>query len=135
MLRALRGELDELPLAYEFRKREWQTGETLKLLDEMNVAWCNVDEPRFEGLVRPSSDVTGPFAYVRFHGRNAQKWWKHDDPAERYDYDYSAEELAPWAERVGEMAAETRQTYAFFNNHRFGQAPRSADLFASMLLG
>jgi uncharacterized protein YecE (DUF72 family) len=133
-LRALSAEFAGLPLVVEFRNREWQTPETLKLLEELGAAWCNVDEPLFEGLLRPSSDVVGSLAYVRFHGRNAQKWWKHDDAAERYDYEYAPEELAPWAARVGEMAALAPQTYAFFNNHRFGKAPRSAELFESLLL-
>jgi len=133
-VRALRASLAELPLVAEFRNREWQRPETLELLSELEIAWCNVDEPQFEGLIRPSSDVVGGLGYVRFHGRNYQKWWRHEKSEERYDYLYTAEELAPWKERVAEMAAVTKRTYAFFNNHRLGQAAKNADMFAAMLL-
>lgn len=133
-VRALHDALGALPLAAEFRNREWQRPETLQLLAELGVAWCNVDEPQFEGLLRPSSDVVGNLGYVRFHGRNYQKWWRHEKGEERYDYLYTPEELAPWKERVAEMAAETKATYAFFNNHRLGQAAKNADMFAAMLM-
>jgi uncharacterized protein YecE (DUF72 family) len=131
-LRALRAALPDLPFVCEFRSREWQRADTLELLAEIDAGWCNVDEPRFEQLPHPSSDVVGALGYVRFHGRNAKQWW-HGDNAERYDYAYVPEELAPWTERVAEIAAAAKQTYVFFNNHRFGKAVRSADLFASLL--
>ena len=83
--------------------------------------------------MRPSSDVVGPLAYVRFHGRNYKNWWRGSAET-RYDYEYTEEELAPWTERVAEMAAQTKQTYVFFNNHRFGQAAKNAGTFARMLL-
>jgi len=133
-IRALREALPDLPLVAEFRNREWQRPETIALLTELSIGWCNVDEPQFEGLLHPSSDVVGALGYVRFHGRNHEKWWRHEKPEERYDYLYTAEELAPWAERVAEMASETKSTFALFNNHRFGQAPKNAVMLARMLL-
>ena len=133
-VRALREALTDLPLVAEFRSREWQRPQTLALLRESSIAWCNVDEPQFEGLLRPSSDVVGPLAYVRFHGRNYKKWWRAENVDERYDYLYTPEELAPWTERVAEMAGETKTTFAMFSNHRFGQSAKNADMFAGMLL-
>jgi uncharacterized protein YecE (DUF72 family) len=132
-LKSLREELAGLSLVAEFRNREWQRHATLELLAELDIAWCNVDEPQFDKLLRPSSDVVGPLAYVRFHGRNYQNWWRGTAET-RYDYDYTEEELAPWTERVAEMAAQTKQTYVFFNNHRLGQAAKNAGTFARMLL-
>ncbi len=132
-LRTLRDEFADFPLVAEFRNREWQRAATLELLAELDIAWCNVDEPQFERLMRPSSDVVGPLAYVRFHGRNYKNWWRGSAET-RYDYEYTEEELAPWTERVAEMAAQTKQTYVFFNNHRFGQAAKNAGTFARMLL-
>jgi uncharacterized protein YecE (DUF72 family) len=131
---ALGDALAGLPLVAEFRSREWQRPQTLALLAEAGIAWCNVDEPQFEELMRPSSDVIGTLGYVRFHGRNFAKWWRHESGDERYDYLYTAEELAPWTERVAEMAGQTTTTLAFFNNHRFGQAVKNADMFARMLV-
>ncbi|MGP6157574.1 MAG: DUF72 domain-containing protein [Vulcanimicrobiaceae bacterium] len=132
-LRNLAAAFEGLTLALEFRNREWQTAATLELLAQLDAAWCNVDEPQFETMVRPSSDVVGPLAYVRFHGRNYKQWWR-GTAAERYDYLYTPEELEPWTERVIDMAAQTPQTFVFFNNHRFGQAARNASMFAGMLL-
>jgi uncharacterized protein YecE (DUF72 family) len=133
-VRALGDALADLPLVAEFRNREWQRPQTLALLAEADIAWCNVDEPQFEDLMRPSSDVIGTLGYVRFHGRNFAKWWRHESGDERYDYLYTAEELTPWTERVAEMAGQTTTTLAFFNNHRFGQAAKNADMFAHMLV-
>ena len=32
------------------------------------------------------------FYYMRLHGRNARKWWRHDRAEERYDYHYAADQ-------------------------------------------
>ena len=61
--------------------------------------------------------VTAEPGYVRFHGRNAAKWWRHEAAHERYDYLYSAEELEGWLPRLAGMQTRSRKTYAFFNNH------------------
>jgi uncharacterized protein YecE (DUF72 family) len=126
--------LTGLPLVAEFRNREWQTHETLVFLRELGVGWVNVDMPQFDSLLRPSADVTAPTAYVRFHGRNYKTWWTGDNVT-RYDYDYGAEELGPWADRLIEIATnpDVREVFGFFNNHRRGQAARNALLFESML--
>lgn len=133
-LRALRDALPDMPLVAEFRHREWQTHDTLELLRELRIGLVAVDEPQFKSLVRPSTDATSEIAYVRFHGRNYQQWWKGDNVT-RYDYLYSAQELAPWAERITDLAADpqVREVLAFFNNHRQGQAARNAEMFEAML--
>jgi uncharacterized protein YecE (DUF72 family) len=72
---------------------------------------------------------------VRFHGRNFKQWWRPETPDLRYDYLYAAEELEPWVDRVADLRASAgvRETLAFFNNHRGGQAVRNADMFRAML--
>ena len=131
---ALREALGDLTLVAEFRNRAWQTHETLVFLRDLGIGWVNVDMPQFDSLIRPSTDVTSPTAYVRFHGRNYQTWWKGDNVT-RYDYDYSADELEPWADRLIELAAnpDVREVLGFFNNHRRGQAARNAQMFAALL--
>ena len=131
-LRAAVDALGSLPLVAEFRNREWQTPTYFDLLTELGVGWCNVDMPSYETLMRPSSDVSGDIAYVRFHGRNASKWWTGDNTT-RYDYDYTAEELVPWTDRVADMEERARTTFAFFNNHARGNAARNAELFIDLL--
>lgn len=133
-LRMLRGALDGFALVAEFRHREWQTNDTLALLGELGVGLVAVDEPQFRTLLRPSTDATSSIAYVRFHGRNYERWWKGDNVT-RYDYSYSIEELGPWADRLVDLAshAAVKEVLAFFNNHRRGQAARNAQMFEAML--
>ena len=134
-LRALRRALSEIELVAEFRHRDWQSNATLELLAELGIGWSNVDMPHFAKLLRESADATSEIAYVRFHGRNVKQWWRPETPDLRYDYLYSAEELEPWVDRVADLRASAgvRETLAFFNNHRSGQAVRNAEMFEAML--
>jgi len=94
-----------------------------------------VDEPRFKCLMPPIAAVTAPVAYVRFHGRNAQKWWKHEHAYERYDYAYSDEELREWVPKIEKLAAEAQITFAFANNHFQGKAITTAQQLKMLLRG
>lgn len=131
-LRRLREAWKGLCLVAEFRNRAWQTNETLQLLSELHVSWCNVDQPQFKALLHPSSEVTDGRGYVRFHGRNYQKWWSGDNTT-RYDYLYTAEELEPWTGRLIDVDSEVEETLAFFNNHRRAQAAENAEMLTEML--
>ncbi len=131
-LRRLREAWKGLCLVAEFRNRAWQSNETLELLDELGISWCNVDQPQFKALLHPSSDVTDGRGYVRFHGRNYKKWWSGDNTT-RYEYLYSKEELEPWVDRLIDVDAEVKETLAFFNNHRRGQAADNAEMLGAML--
>lgn len=119
-------------LVAEFRNREWQNAETLRFLERLHVSWCNVDQPQFKSMLHPSSDVTDGRGYVRFHGRNYQKWWTGDNTT-RYDYLYTPAELEPWTDRLAEVDAEVQETLAFFNNHRRAQAVENAGMLTAML--
>ncbi|MCD6518478.1 MAG: DUF72 domain-containing protein [Anaerolineae bacterium] len=121
-LRLFRRRLPDLPLVVEFRHREWVTEETFGLLRELGVGFCCVDQPRFRSLVPPIAVATADIAYVRFHGRNAQKWWRHNEAWERYDYTYSEEELRPWVPKIRHLDEQARETFVFANNHWQGQA-------------
>jgi uncharacterized protein YecE (DUF72 family) len=81
----------------------------------------------------PVAVATSRVGYVRFHGRNAQKWWNHEQAWERYDYLYSEQELAEWVPKVRALASETDVTYLFFNNHYQGKSAQNARMFAKML--
>jgi uncharacterized protein YecE (DUF72 family) len=124
--------LGGLPLVAEFRNRQWQRPETLRMLGALGVGWCNVDMPRLESLMLPSSDATTGIGYVRLHGRNAAQWWSGDNVT-RYAYTYEREELVPWADRVAEIEEAVETTYAFFNNHARGSAAKNAEMFAELL--
>ncbi len=109
------------PKALEVRHSTFQNEEFSAFLEEHDVAWVNVDQPLFDNSVKPADTVTGPLAYVRFHGRNYEKWFAHEESWERYNYLYSKKELAPWVERIERMS-QSRDTYVVTNNHFRGQA-------------
>ena len=99
----------------------------LARLRELGLGWCNVDEPQFKSLMRPSAEVTSSIGYVRFHGRNYEKWWRQERAShERYSYEYKEEELEHWLPRIGEVAEQTQTTFVFFNNHHLGKAAMNA---------
>ena len=89
------------PIAVEFRRRNWLDAEhaeaTLALLAEAGLSYTMVDEPQVgTGSVPPVYGVTNPrLAVVRFHGRNAGTWYRFAGSSrDRFDWEYSAEELA-----------------------------------------
>jgi uncharacterized protein YecE (DUF72 family) len=132
-LRRFREQIGVVPTVVEFRNAEWLRDETFLLLQQLGMGFCCVDEPRLKGLMPPVVASTSPIGYVRFHGRNAQKWWRHEQPYERYDYLYTQEELAEWAPKIERLAEETEQTYVFFNNHYQGKAGHNARMLADLL--
>jgi uncharacterized protein YecE (DUF72 family) len=109
------------PQSLEVRHSTFQEPEFYDFLEEHDVAWVNVDQPLFNDSVKPADTATGPVAYARFHGRNYEKWFAHDESWERYNYLYSERELEPWVERIERMARK-RDTYVITNNHFRGQA-------------
>lgn len=123
---------DGFPVVVEFRNDRWQTPETMQLLRELRAGYCNVDMPRLEGLLHPSSEATSEVGYVRFHGRSAKTWWRGTNVS-RYDYLYSDDELAPWADRIADVEAQTRDTYVMFNNHANGKAAKNAEMMELLL--
>jgi uncharacterized protein YecE (DUF72 family) len=127
ILMALARTLGQYKLAVELRHRSWSDDDNAaKLLRENNIAWVQIDEPKFSSSVAMEVPVTADLAYFRFHGRNAKEWWTGDNET-RYKYLYTAEEIAGLAERVKKAAAKTKMLFAFFNNHWQAYAPRNAN--------
>jgi uncharacterized protein YecE (DUF72 family) len=122
-----------LPLVVEFRNRLWLRQEHLELLRRLQLGYCCVDEPRLRGLMPPEAVATAPVAYVRFHGRNAAKWWNHKEAWERYDYTYSSAELAEWVPKIRFLEAQSNEVYVYANNHWRGQAVDTARQLRALL--
>jgi uncharacterized protein YecE (DUF72 family) len=118
--------LPETPLVVEFRHRSWVNDATFSFLKEMNYNFCCVDEPDLPGLFPPLAVTTGEIAYLRFHGRNKEKWWNYKEAGERYDYLYSDGELREWLPKLRKMETESKTVMVLFNNCHFGQAARNA---------
>ena len=110
----------QYPIAVELRHRSWSDDQrrTLQLLQSFGAAWAQIDEPKFRDSIRqhPSADPGG-FYYLRLHGRNAAKWWKHEKSEDRYNYLYSPEELQPFAEAAAEVTRKVKKAYMYANNH------------------
>ena len=130
-LDALRKLLPDEPLFVEFRHDSWLTPALEPSFKAARIGFCAVDEPQLEHMMPPVAMVTADDAYVRFHGRNEQTWW--GGGGERYDYDYRADELKEWVQKVAELANQARRTYLFFNNCHAGQAARNAKLMQELL--
>lgn len=124
---------DSYDYAVEFRHRSWLNergnelaADVLETLQEFGVANAIVDGPGFP-ITR---SLTAKHAYVRFHGRNYDIWFKDevedDYRINRYDYLYSREELEPWVPRLVEMTANSDRTRIYFNNHGNAKAVKNA---------
>jgi len=126
ILRAVVKIFSQYRLAVELRHRSWSDDDnTAELLRDGNVAWVQIDEPKFKTSVAKELPITSDMAYFRFHGRNAEMWWKGDSET-RYKYLYSPEEIESLTNRVKEAAEQTQLLFALFNNHWQGYAPRNA---------
>lgn len=130
-----RRRMEDLPVIIEFRHRSWLTGEVEQLLRRERLAFAAVDEPRLPGLLPPVAWSSAAPAYVRFHGRNAAKWYNHQASHERYDYLYTAEELGEWLPTLRRLDSETGRVLVAFNNHYQGKAPANAQTLRALLSG
>lgn len=121
-LEFLRERLSGFPLVIEFRHISWLKKSVFDFLRRLKIGFCCVDEPQLPRLLPPIAEATGPIAYLRFHGRNAEKWWRHQFAYERYDYTYSEAELAEWLPKIKKLISSAEKTFIFANNHYRGQA-------------
>ncbi len=126
----------DFPLVVEVRHGSWDSPETLELLRASGVSICNIDQPIIGRSLGPSAQATSGVGYVRLHGRRYDTWFSDDAtiPAhERYNYLYSAEELAPWVTRVRKVTERARETFVVTNNHFQGKAVVNALQLISIL--
>jgi uncharacterized protein YecE (DUF72 family) len=112
--------LAEYPMAVELRHSSWSDRfvETLDLLNHAGAAWVQIDEPKFRFSIRQNRlpNVKG-FYYMRLHGRNAEQWWTHEKSEDRYNYFYSADELAEISDEADAARRIVKKAYLYTNNH------------------
>ena len=119
-LATLRDRLAGAQIAVEFRHPSWtdnprRRDETLRFLSSRGLAYVCVDAPPQSGLAPVLTSTTAD-AYIRFHGRNGENWFKRNlSAAERFKYLYAERELAEWAGRLKELSG-VRRAFAIFNN-------------------
>ncbi len=125
-LKAVINSFREYRMAVELRHKSWSDDpSTASLLRENKVCWVQIDEPKFDFSVAAEVPVTSDLAYFRFHGRNAEMWWKGDAET-RYMYLYTEDEIAELAHKVGVASRKSATTFVFFNNHWKAYAPSNA---------
>jgi uncharacterized protein YecE (DUF72 family) len=129
----LREGLTDLPVVVEFRDSAWVSDETFELLEAHDLGFCCVDEPPLRGLMPAVARATSSVAYVRFHGRNADKWWQHEHAWERYDYMYTDSELSEWLPRLRDLDAIAPLTLVYANNHYRGQSVETLRMLNRLL--
>lgn len=113
-------------LAVELRHRSWSDDkETATLLRENYASWVQIDEPKFKTSVAEDLPITSDMIYFRFHGRNAEMWWKGNTET-RYKYLYSQEEVNELADKVKSLTEKAKLAFVLFNNHWQAYAPRNA---------
>ncbi len=132
--------LEPLVPFVEFRHRSWlepeEQADTLAFLERHGLSYVSVDAPRTRASnVMPRvAAATHRVVLVRFHGRNWRTWnIRGGSAADRFDWMYSAEELAEWVEPIRDLAVGADEVYALFNNNRDDFAPRSASMFRGLL--
>lgn len=123
---SLRDRVRVAPAVIEFRNALWARDDVYRALRDSGTGFCSVDEPDLNGLFPKVSLVTSGIGYLRFHGRNAAKWWSHKEAWERYDYLYTDDEMKPWIPRIRAMEEEADDVYVLYNNCHRGHAAVNA---------
>jgi uncharacterized protein YecE (DUF72 family) len=124
---------DTYRYAVEFRHRSWLNergnevaADAIEVLQEFGVANVIVDGPGFP----MTRSLTAKHAYVRFHGRNYDIWFKEEEEDDyrinRYDYLYTHDQLSSWEPRLSEIVSNSERVWIYFNNHGRSKAVKNA---------
>jgi uncharacterized protein YecE (DUF72 family) len=97
--------------AMEFRNSSWFDDGVLQDLREHDVALCVIEQEDFSAPVV----ATANWGYVRLH-----------------KLDYSAEQLAEWADRVRDLGCESAHVY-FKHDEGIGSGPKAVEQFVRAL--
>ena len=105
--------LDMLPsglaATFEFRHASWLDAEVYQRLRSRNIALCVADSEKLSVPV----EITADYAYFRLR-----------------DEGYTPEDIARWAQVIGERCRACRDTYVYFKHEEAGTGPE----FARMLM-
>lgn len=126
-------ELSHLSLGVEFRHRSWFREGLPTWLAEKHINLVAVDAPSLPGLFPSGWVQSTSTAYVRLHSRNADKWYAGG--GERYDYDYTDDEMGEWIDELVRVNEEggTERALLMFNNCQRSQATVNARRMKALL--
>lgn len=120
-------------LSAEFRHYSWfkraNREHTLEFEREHDFVHTVVDAPQgFVNTVGAHWEVTHPtIALVRLHGRNVATWnIKSSVASDRFNYDYSDDELSGLADPIKQLANGASTVHVIFNNNYEDQGQRNA---------
>ncbi|MBN1316363.1 MAG: DUF72 domain-containing protein [Anaerolineales bacterium] len=123
----------EIPLVVELLSQDWIKEGIREWFKKHSLGFCCSDLPRLPGLAQPVDWVTGPIAYVRFHGRNYEKWASHAGQREQNDHTYDLLELAEWLPKIEDMNSRADLTMVIMTNTYRAQAAESALVLKRLL--
>jgi uncharacterized protein YecE (DUF72 family) len=134
-------QMEGFTVAAEFRHRSWfseaAAAATLEFERARKLVNVIVDEPQGPANSVPAvwELTNGILAIVRLHGRNHEKWNVRDAKAasDRFNYDYSDEELGELAGKIREIAGHVSRTHVIFNNNFEDQGQRNARTLMDIL--
>jgi uncharacterized protein YecE (DUF72 family) len=135
----IRERSDDLPLAVEFRHREWvdsrRRAETMAFLEEQRISYVGVDvPPGFDSSLPPLAPATADLAIVRLHGRNADAWLRDVDTGDdRFPSEYRRADLDAWVPRLTKLAATKHPVHAIVTTRGTEGASRNARLLVRAL--
>ncbi|HEY6014570.1 MAG TPA: DUF72 domain-containing protein [Candidatus Limnocylindrales bacterium] len=101
----------DLPLTIEFQEPSWHVDETFAALARAGAALCTTELP--EDAEPPTIRRTGSFLYLRLR--------RHD---------YTAGELAAWADRLEPFLVAGDDAFVFFRHDDAGRGPELAQALA-----
>jgi uncharacterized protein YecE (DUF72 family) len=135
-VKRLAATFDQTPLVLEARHRSFLDPAVLRLMGELGLSFCNIDQPHSGTSIEPGARTTGPIGYFRMHGRNRAAWFKKGASRdEKYDYLYRPTELKSFVPLIRELMARTERTFVVANNHYLGKAPANALELKGLLEG
>lgn len=137
------------PVVYELRHRSWFRSSTLAFLADEGINLAHIDMPQpgadaqtranVVPCVQPRAQLPyflGPLGYLRLHGRNGANWYdpkKHRD--DKYDWMYSREDAAVFADYARRLAEQGGDVYVVTNNHFAGKAVANGLEILAELIG
>ena len=105
----------EFGLFIELRHRSWDNKDFYDFCMEKSLCLVSVDLPALPGFMPFRMPVQQPESYFRMMGKNVQGW-KSGGKSDRYDYNYSKEELENLHDLIVGIKQNAHRTYVIFHN-------------------
>ncbi|WP_261810018.1 DUF72 domain-containing protein [Levilactobacillus humaensis] len=141
-LRDVRVQMEQLPVAVEFRSPSWfetpgMTKDVTDYLQSLHLTNVITDEPHNlnNGIPLVTTVTTSELAVIRLHGRNKEGWFNQGANwrKTRTLYRYSEAELQEVAALVKQVATQAQNVCVIFNNNSGKDAAPNAQRLQEIL--